>query len=178
MTPPSAAARTIAAGGNPLFEQTFEHPVHGPLTFRGRLPLATDSLRHSVAIDNLLVELAPGADPSFQTKVVAGAIAGMTVPDNAPAGKALMLELPEVARDPDPEDEGRVRVRYYDAATEASMEFLAEVWLAYSGWRAQMLSDETVEAVGESSGGPAMSSGASSTPSAGATAPPSPTPGS
>ena len=41
-TEDSPEVRKIARGGNPEWEHTFEHPEHGPLTFRGRLPKAMD----------------------------------------------------------------------------------------------------------------------------------------
>jgi hypothetical protein len=172
------AARTIAAGGNPEFTHTVVHPQHGELTFRARLPLSVDSLRHSIEMDNLLQGLA--GDASWQTRVVAAAIAGMTVPEEPgrPAGHALMLELPVVRREPDADDDGRVRQYYYDASAEMDLPWLTDVWMAYSAWRTEQLSDDTVEAVGKSSGDPSTSSDASSTPSAAATAPPSQTPAS
>jgi hypothetical protein len=167
------AARTIAAGGNPKWEQSFTHAQHGEIVFKARLPLATDSLRHSIEMDNLLQELS--GDPSWQTRVTAAAIAGMTVPDENPAGKALMLELPVVSREADPDDEGRVTQHYYDASAEVDLSFLSDVWIAYSLWRSTQLSDDTVEQVGKSSGGPSISSDESNTASAADTAPPSQT---
>lgn len=154
----AAARRTIAAGGNPVYEHTLTHREHGELTFRGRLPLAMDSLRHSIRVDELLAELSPGVEPSFQTKVTAAAIAGLSVPlGNAP-GKALMLELPVVDEQAVETEEGTQTVRhYYDVTAEKALDFLHELWLDYSLWRGDLLTDETVEAVGESSAGPSTS---------------------
>lgn len=177
MTTP--AQRTIAQGGNPPWEHTVKHPRHGELTFRARLPLATDSLRHSVAVDNLLQELSPGTMPSWQTQIFASAIAGLTVPDGNASGKGLLVDLPVVGEDHEETEAGeRVVLHYYDAKHEADIGWLSDVWLAFSAWRQGLLSDDTVRAVGESSGGPSTSSGDSSTPSAAATEPPSPTPAS
>lgn len=164
MTDPSRAARTIAAGGNPTWTETFTHRQHGDLTFTARLPLAKDSLRHSIEMDNQLQDLA-GA-PSIQTQILVAAIAGMTVPDDGEPGHGLLVQLPVIGEDHVADDErGSTRIvrRYYDAASEPDVGFLSDVWLAYSTWRNELLSDATVSAVGESSAAESTSSAASST---------------
>lgn len=159
--------RTIAAGGNPLWEHTVTHPTHGELTFRARLPLAKDSLRHSIAVDNELAGLA--GEPSNQTMIIAGALAGMAQDPGKPAGKGLLIDLPAVDETVEyDEDSGRESTRrvFYDAQSEPDPTFLGAVWLEFSAWRAKQLSDATVRAVGESS--PAEEP---STPSAGSSTP-------
>lgn len=171
--------RTIAAGGTPSKKHTATHPVHGELVFTFRLPLAVDSLRHSVEVDNLLQDLSPGTPPSYQTTIFASAIAGLTVPDGNPSGKGLMIDLPVVDETREETEAGsKVTLVYYDVHGEADINWLTQLWLTFSAWRGELLSDATVRAVGESSGGPSTSSGASSTPSAAATEPPSQTPAS
>lgn len=127
-----AAARVVATGGNPSWEGTYTHPVHGSLTFRGQLPRATKQLELSVAIDERLADL-DGAAARPTTLLLAAALAGLSVG---------MLELPVVSeKRVDDEEKGSVRIEQirYDPEEDASIAFLADVWTDFTIWRNQVL---------------------------------------
>lgn len=137
------AREVLARGGNPVWTGTYTHPRYGKLTFTGDLPSALESTRHSVRMDNLLAEL--GGPGRGQTMVLAAALAGMT--------DSLLLAMPEVGRTEVPdEDRGSVRIEIvrYDPEAEINLNWLMTVWLEYSEWRGQLLTPETLEAVGKS----------------------------
>lgn len=137
------ARAVLARGGNPVWQRTYTHPKHGELTFKGDLPSAREITLHSVRMDNLLAEL--GGPGRGQTMVMAAALAGMT--------DGLLLDMPEVDRTEVPDDErGSVRVEIvrYDPEAELNVNWLMDVWLEFSEWRGQLLTPETLEAVGKS----------------------------
>lgn len=168
-------AARIARGGQPEpWAATFTHPLHGELTFTATMPTVMALMAHSVAIDNLLAELAPTSEARMRTMVLAAALAGLAqTPQHGP-GKSLMVELPCVGEDRVEEDSGHVTVerRFYDAAAETSVDFLTEVWGSYAQWRAGILEelDAVKGSLGETSGH------ASDTPSVAPTGSPSTTP--
>lgn len=146
---PSPEARKIAHGGNPTWSYTAKHPAHGDLTFTAKLPLASQTLEHQLAVDERLASL---SDPSLartQTLILAAALAGMS------DGPGQLIDLPETGRSERHDDEsGRtlVDIRYYDPEAETDAAFLIYVWLEYSQWRGQRASAEEVDAVKGSSG--------------------------
>lgn len=146
LTEDSPEVRQIAMGVNPSWEQTFPHPRHGALTFKGKLPKASALLEHQIEIDNRLAHL-DGA-PRTSTMIMVAALAGMTPVDPDQPGQGLLLELPVLAedRDEDP-DTGRVKItrRYYQADDETDVGFLTDVWISFSTWRSGLI--EAVDAV-------------------------------
>lgn len=171
--PPSAAAKLIAQGGNPPWEQTFPHPRHGELTFRSQLPRAAAILRHQVAIDARLEAIGDLANARNSTIMLAGALAGLELIDSL-TGEATMMVLPEVSRKETPGENGGITVErtFYDAAEEPNPQFVIDVWMAYSAWRASIL--EELDAVKGPSG--ETDGSASSTPSTAPSVSPSTTP--
>jgi hypothetical protein len=67
--------KTIAAGGQPEWSGTYQHPQHGELVFRAKLPRARDLMRHTVEMDNQ-TEALDGIS-SNGTAVFAASIAGL-----------------------------------------------------------------------------------------------------
>lgn len=166
----SSPASRIAAGGQPqAWSETFKHPQHGDLTFTGKLPTSMQLAQHAVAMDNLFGDLAPGVEPRFSTRVLVAALAGMA--------DDLLMDMPVIDRkEVEDEDKGSVRVvlTKYDPTTEPDVNWLTDVWMAYSTWRTSFLTPEVVAAVGEDSGSPTPSD--SDTESAGPGTSPSTTP--
>jgi hypothetical protein len=140
---PSVVAQTIAAGGNPPFEQTFTHPVHGELTFRAATPTNRQVLAHRVALDTQLIELPDAASARVPTLLLAAGLAAMEMIDAA-TGEARMMMLPELVaqRTEEPTEHGTmVRKHFYDAAEDTEPDFVIEVWTAYSAWRLGILQE-------------------------------------
>lgn len=135
--------KTIAHGGQPVWEETFEHPDHGPLTFKAKLPTAIQLTHHSIGMDNLLGALF--AEPSLQTQIMAAAITGLKV----------LIERPVVdeKRSEDP-DTGLTKIEkvFYDPDTELHESFLNDVWRSYAEWRQEFTNPKKVAALGNSSG--------------------------
>jgi hypothetical protein len=135
--------KTIAHGGQPVWEETFEHPEYGPLTFKAKLPTALVLTAHSIEMDNMFGLLY--AEPSLQTQIMVAAISGVKV----------LMERPVVAekRTEDP-DNGMVRVEkvFYDPDAEIHESFLGDVWRSYSEWRQDFTNPKKVAALGNSSG--------------------------
>lgn len=156
------------------WEQTFEHPRLGPLTFKATLPRALELAEHSVRIDNVLAGLT--SEPRVATMILAAAIAGLAHEDGVDAaGRSCLVELPCVREDRvDEPEKGSVRIErhFYDAAAESDIAFLIEVWNAFSIWRRDLL--EEVDAVKGSSG--VTDGNGSKQPSAAPTNSPSTTP--
>lgn len=149
MTPDEQDLHRIANGGAPQeWRHTARHPTHGDLTFTAQLPTALTLSRQSIAMDNLLTELSPAAEPRAATMILVAAIAGLQT----------LVNLPVIREDPtqDPDDPARLVVRrvYYDPATETDEGFLVDVWLAFSGWRQSFIerADELGNSSGETSG--------------------------
>lgn len=134
----SQEARAIAAGNEPYWEGTFEHPDHGELTFRvKRKPQVMDWLAHTNAQYALT-----GDAPS----VLSGAVAGLQT----------FVECPVIREEPEDDnpdgDYVRVKQVRYDPLTDEHMEFPVQVFGAFFKWRAETLSDDTREQVKNSSG--------------------------
>lgn len=158
--------RRIARGQQPEpFEKTFDHRLHGELTFRvPALPRATALAAHSIEMDNLLAEMA--AEPSPQTRMLVAAIAGLKAAPGVQGVSVLGVELPVIGQtETEVEDRGSTRVErvFYDAEAEVDEGFLVDVWLEVSMWRRAFFTQEAVERLGESAG--ETSGGASSEPS-------------
>lgn len=151
MTPPSARAQRIARG-LPVepWEHTATHPVHGALTFRAQVPLATAIAEHYVAIDNRLGNL--NGTPRGGTMLLVAALAGMAPPDPVDApGKGLLMDLPVIAEERTEGEHSDTVVKvFYDPDLEVDVDFLTDVWLEFSQWRNGLL--EEVDAVKGSSG--------------------------
>lgn len=141
----------IAEGREPLWEQTFEHPEHGPLIFRvTKTPTNADWLRHAAAKDQMI--RAQGGHPDdmgSQTQLFAAACAGIRE----------LMECPLIAekRVQDPEVEGHERIERirYDPLEDTGMGFPIEVWITFFTWRGKLLEDgvgELKNASGESGG--------------------------
>lgn len=127
-----ADVKKIARGGNPEWVQDFEHPLHGTLTFRAKMPKALDLMQHSVEMDNLLDDLR--GEPRAATMLLVSALAGMT--------DSLLMEMPVIDEQRvEDADRGSVKIErvFYDPQEERDPGFLVEVWTAYSMWRAQKL---------------------------------------
>lgn len=122
--------KKIANGITPEWEQTFEHPVFGPLTFKAKLPKAKALAAHSIEMDEQLGQME--ATPRPSTMVLVAAIAGVKT----------LLERP-VIRERREYDESVsrevVHQDLYDPEEEVSEEFLADVWMAFSLWRNSFL---------------------------------------
>jgi hypothetical protein len=124
--------KAIAEGRQPRpWSETFTHPVHGPLTFRATLPKAMALAEQSVQMDNLLQNLA--GEARMNTLILCSAISGLKT----------LIELPVLReeREEDP-DSGHIVVKQYryDPENETDETFLANVWMAYSQWRASFMS--------------------------------------
>lgn len=135
--------KTIAHGGQPVWEETFEHPEHGPLTFKAKLPTAIQLTRHSIEMDNLLAALY--GEPSFQTQIMVAAIAGLKT----------LIERPVVAEKRfEDDDTGMTKIEklYYDPDSEVHEAFLGDVWRSYAEWRADFTNPKKVKSLGNSSG--------------------------
>lgn len=170
--PTSQVAQTIARGGNPPWEQTFEHPRHGPLTFRGQLPTNGQTLAHRVALDARLAELPDVATARNPTLILAAGLAAMELVDGA-SGAARLLMLPEISRTEEETERGTiVRKVFYNADEDTDADFVVDVWMAYSAWRASLL--EELDAVKGPSG--EITGSGSSTSSTAPTVSPSTTP--
>src|ERR1700733_13290153 len=95
---------------------TARHPIHGDLTFRARLPVATAILAHRVRMDTLLSALSSEAREG--TGTLAAAIAGV----------GTLVEAPVAVKTTktDPLDPARTVIEtvYYDAASEVDETFL------------------------------------------------------
>lgn len=147
--------QAIAEGRNPVWEQSFDHRVHGSLSFRGTLPTAKQQMLHAIAMDNLLATLDDEAGPRGGTLVLVAAMAGLRATDATRPSRGLLLELPAVAerKVEDPES-GKVTVHrsFYDVDAETDIAFPVSVWVAYSEWCDEQLSEKAVDAVKGPSG--------------------------
>lgn len=165
--PTETDLQRIASGGPPAdWTYTAKHPVHGEVTFTAGLPTALTLSRHSIAMDNLLAELSPNAEPRAATMLLVAAIAGLQT--------LVTLPVIDEARTQDPDDPARAVLRrvYYDPVAETNENFLVDVWLAFSSWRQAFV--EQVDQLGNSYG--ETSGSDSSTESTSPTASPSTTP--
>lgn len=145
----------IAAGRTPAWEQSFEHRVHGRLTFRGSLPTARQQVLHAIEMDNLLATLDDEAGPRGGTLVLVAAMAGMRARDTSRPSRGVLLELPAISEEKVEDAEtGKATVKraFYDVDAETDVAFPVDVWVAYSEWCDEQLSEEAVEAVKGPSG--------------------------
>lgn len=161
---PADPLKVVAHGEQPVWESEREHPVHGKLTFKAGLPTARQLARHSVEMDNLLADLGEAGDPRPGTMVLVAAIAGI----------GTLVEPPVVSEKREEDEDGNVRVAQvrYDASEETRTDFLVDLWMEYSQWRADFL--ERVDELGNSSRG--TNGSGSSEPSTATTASPTTTP--
>lgn len=147
--------KTIAAGGNPVWEQTYKHPVHGDLTFRGALPTADKLTEQSIMADYLADQAAERLSAATGTSISVENLSGdSALLVAAIAGVATLLELPVLREDriedPDRPEHVRIdRVRY-NPREEQFEAFLVRVWVDYATWRVGMI--ERVDELGKSSG--------------------------
>ncbi len=132
--------RKIADGIQPVWTETFDHPIYGPLTFSAKLPNALTLAQQSVEMDNLLGRL--DAEPRSGTMVLVAAIAGLKTLVDRPVIRERRVEEPE-------NDHTIIEKDYYDPEEEVSEVFLVRVWTEFSMWRAAFL--EEAERLGESS---------------------------
>jgi hypothetical protein len=140
--------KVIARGGQPSWEETYEHPEHGEMTFKGKLPTARQLMEQSIAMDNLLAELSGDNQARSGTVMLASSITGML----------HVLELPvvreeRVVEDPDSGHEVIHQIRY-DPMEEPDTEFLVNVWADFWLWRQNQLEriGELKNSSGETSG--------------------------
>lgn len=138
----------LARGGNPEWVYAAEHPRHGQLVFRARLPRAKTMAANYVAVENLLGDLtAPGG---ADARIFAMAMAALG------DGPGRLIDRPAVdRREVDDEDRGstRIEVVYYDPDEELLPNFVLQVFLSFHAWRTQLLEPEAVRALGEAFGG-------------------------
>jgi hypothetical protein len=158
------ALRTIAAGGEPAWEGTYEHPQYGSLTFRvPKMPKSEDWLRHAIKQDQLIV--AYGGNPNdvgSGTAMLAAAIAGVRRED----GYEPIVKPPVINEErlPDPDTPGHERIekRYYDPLADEGTDIAMQAWLEFCAWRMGLL--EKVGELGEGSGATSGSASADSSP--------------
>lgn len=156
-------AATIAQGGQPYWEETFDHPKLGKLTFKvSSLPRTKDWLAHAVAQE----QYGPGLSMAGLPSALAAAVAAMKTFIQVPVIDEKRIEDP---------DNGHVRIEqtFYDPLEDEHVEFVTLVWASFYNWRAQTLSKETQDAVKNSSG--ATSGPESAEPSPATTDSPQPT---
>lgn len=150
-------AQQIKDGAVQPWEETFTHPVHGDLTFKGPLPDTAAMTRQAMARDELMADMDLGATPRGYTLLLV----------NAQAGILTLLDRPEVDRKQIEEDDmTRVETVLYDPRADVIETFPVLVWETFSNWRAAFLTPDTVGAVKNSSGG-TTSDGSSESSSAG-----------
>jgi hypothetical protein len=135
--------KEIAAGGQPSWENTFDHSELGKLTFRcKRMPTARQWLDQAIAQDNLQAGLV--ALPSGATVLLAAAIASMQT----------IIECPVIREDrrvdPDNPDHEWIEQTRYDPLNDPDIAFITAVYLDFWTWRQTLLN--RVEEVGKSSG--------------------------
>jgi hypothetical protein len=137
--------KAVAHGGQPVWEETFEHPEHGPLKFTAKLPTALLLTKQSIEMDNILADLT--GEPSFQTQVMAAAISGLKVLIRVPV-------IHETRKHDDDTGKTTIEKVYYDPEAELHEAFLGDVWRAYSVWRSSFVNkvDELKNSSGETSG--------------------------
>lgn len=138
--------KEIAVGGQPQWEETFEHRQFGKLTFKAKLPTALALARHSIEMDNLLTDLY--GEARLGTQLIVAAIAGLKT----------LIELPVVSEtrreDEDVPERVVIEKVYYDPEAETDETFLSEVWTSFSLWRTKFIDkvDELKNSSGETSG--------------------------
>lgn len=167
-TPHNDPLRTVAHGGQPEWEGTYEHLEHGELTFKAKLPKTKALTAHSIAMDNELAELTAPEGPRPGTMILVAALAGMKT----------LVELPVIDRreETDEDAPGRTKIVtvYYDPDEEVDTGFLVQVWTDFSVWRQTFLT--RVGELGNSSGETSSPGNDSSESSSDTTGSPSTTP--
>jgi hypothetical protein len=125
-------ATTIARDAQPSWEQTFDHPEHGKLTFKvPKLPTTMDWLR----VESTREQLAPA--------IAAGAGAGAALSE-AIAGILALMSRPVIREerfeDPDTPGHEKLKQTLYDPREDPRFEFALVVWGAFNVWRNDVLS--------------------------------------
>lgn len=140
-------ANKIAQGLPVSWEQEYEHPKHGKLVFKGKIPTATLLAKHSIEMDRIILATGYEGDIRPGTFMLVAALAGFRT----------ILELPVVAErettlDGDTGHKQLERIKY-DPNAETDEEFLARVWSDFSQWRSKTNAGvgKVKEALGESS---------------------------
>jgi hypothetical protein len=140
-------ATKIAQGLPVSWEQEYDHPKHGKIIFKGKLPGAIQLAHHSIEMDRIISEAGYEGDIRPGTFVLVAALAGFRT----------ILELPVVEEKETTVDEetGHKQVERikYDPNAEPDEEFLARVWGDFSRWRSETNSSvgKIKESLGESS---------------------------
>lgn len=135
-------AALIAKGGEPAWQETFDHPEHGKLTFVCKaMPTGSDWLRQAMVQDALAPGLMTGTGA-----VLAAAAAGMQTIIEPPVIDEKRIE------DPDNPDHVKIELTRYDPLVDPNTQFPIDVWIAFHAWRIEVLGERTKDAVKNSSG--------------------------
>lgn len=140
-------ANKIAQGLPLIWEQEYEHPKHGKLVFKGKMPGAAIMAQQSVEMDRIILATGYEGNIRWGTFRLVAALAGLR----------RILELPIVEEKETTIDEetGHKQVERipYDPDTEPDEEFLVKIWEDFSDWREENNKSvgKVKDALGESS---------------------------
>lgn len=155
---PTDPLQTIAEGGDPCWEQTYDHPVHGELVFRtSRMPKNEDWLVHAARVDEMLASR--GLDPDAvgqRTATYAAAMVGIGTIIEPP-----ILETKIVAVEGEAGHQKEQVIRYDPLEDDSNVPVRA--WMDFNRWRQEIMARAAEGELGNSSGEtPGSASGDSS----------------